>query len=274
MSKEPVKRNEDHASARQRAQTLTVEEREEIDRRQRTEPDYLEKTKPEDPSARPGQLTRDNVNPNIPSGPKERPLLPDGRVDPNAGGIVDPKSLGMESQGGAAPPPVTEPQEVAAGREGEPLPAGTPLPRAGSINEPPGSNVLGKTEEDIPPEIVAKGKPVLTGLEPDEAVSGDPDLMLVISGDNFFSGSVIVFGEHDEPTTFDEAAGTVSTGVKPSLFQPAVVPVKVRNGALVSDPMEFEFTAPAGDDPDELEDEIDQMKEDGDISSRKPKRKR
>jgi hypothetical protein len=53
-----------------------------------------------------------------------------------------------------------------------------------------------------------------------------------------------------------------------------VVPVKVRNGTLVSDPMEFEFTAPVGDDPDELEDEIDQMKEEGEITSPKPKRKR
>ena len=145
MSKEPVKdqKQNEHASARQRAQTLTVEEREEIDRRQRTEPDYLEKTRPEDPSARPGQLTRDNVNPNIPSGPKDRPVLPDGRVDPNAGGIVDPNTLGME-QGGVAPnyppPPEELRQQAAEGKEPT-LPDGSPLPRAASINEPPGSNV-------------------------------------------------------------------------------------------------------------------------------------
>ena len=203
---EPVKRKTSTPARGNGHRHITVEEREEIDRRQRTEPDYLEKTKPEDPSARPGQLTRDNVNPNIPSGPKDRPLLPDGRVDPNAGGIVDPNTLGME-QGGEAPnypPPPEELRKQAAEGKEPTLPDGTPLPRAGSINEPPGSNVLGKTEEDIPAEIKEKGKPVISSLEPDEAVSGDPDFTLVISGDNFFSGSVIVFGEHDEPTTFDE----------------------------------------------------------------------
>lgn len=34
--------------------------------RERT-PDYIERTKPEDRSDRPGQLTRDNVTPQIPS---------------------------------------------------------------------------------------------------------------------------------------------------------------------------------------------------------------
>ena len=206
---EPVRRGDDYTSARERAQHISVEEKLEIDRRQRTEPDYLEKTKPEDPSARPGQLTRDNVNPNIPSGPKDRPILPDGRVDPNAGGIVDPNTLGME-QGGVAPnyppPPEELRQQAAEGKEPT-LPDGSPLPRAGSINEPPGSNVYGKTAEDLPPEVAEKGKPVISGLEPDEAASGEPDFTLVISGDNFFSGSVIVFGEHDEPTTVDVEAG-------------------------------------------------------------------
>ena len=136
-------------------------------------------------------------------------------------------------QGGVAPkypPPPEELRRQAAEQgqgpeqmvpQGKEAPEGMVSPREGSINEPPGSNVMGKTEEDIPDEIKEKGNPVISGLEPGEAVSGDPDFTLVISGDNFFSGSVIVFGEHDEPTTFDEEAGTVSTGVKPSLFAPA-----------------------------------------------------
>ena len=265
MSKEPVKQDVkvEHASARQQAQMQTDDERAERDRRQREDPLYIEHTRPEDPSGRPGQLTRDNVNPNIPSGPKDRTPDECGRVDPNAGGIVDPTSLGMP-QGGVAP---KVPEEIPPGGL-----------RSESINEPTGSNVMGKTEADIPPEILAQGKPTISGLEPAEAVSGDPDFTLVVSGTNFFAGSVIVFGTQDEPTTFDEEAGTLSTGVKPSLFAPATVPVKIRNGPLVSDSSDFVFTGPVADDqetdPDDLEDEIDQMKEDGDISSRKPKRKR
>jgi hypothetical protein len=296
MSKEPVKQDDKRYEQRQGEEKPDDRQRREqaqqqggsaeykanlenavsdMDRMRMTDPLFIEKTKAEDPSGRPGQITRDNVNPNIPSADKERLIDECGRVDPNAGGIVDPNSLGMPQGGVAAKTPPT-PDELRTQREAE-AKEGTVSPREGSINEPPGSNVLGKTEEDVPDEIKQKGKPVLTSLEPDEAVSGEPDFTLVISGDNFFSGSVIVFGDHDEPTTFDEEAGTVSTGVKPSLFAPATVPVKVRNGSMVSDPMEFEFTAPAGtrggeeEDPDDLEDEIDQMKEDGDISSRKPK---
>jgi hypothetical protein len=67
---------------------------EEMERMRREDPAFLDKTRPEDPSGRPGQLTRDNVNPNIPSGERGAPT--------NAGGIVDPNSLGMP-QGGVAP---------------------------------------------------------------------------------------------------------------------------------------------------------------------------
>lgn len=35
--------------------------------------DYIEKTLPEDPSDRPGQKTRDNVTPQIPSNKRETP---------------------------------------------------------------------------------------------------------------------------------------------------------------------------------------------------------
>jgi hypothetical protein len=65
------------------------------------DPLFLEKTRPEDPSGRPGQLTRDNVNPAIPSGERGAP--------PNSGGIVDPTSLGMP-QGGVAPVGLMKPE--------------------------------------------------------------------------------------------------------------------------------------------------------------------
>ena len=243
-----------------------------MDRMRMTDPLFIEKTKAEDPSGRPGQITRDNVNPNIPSAGKERLIDECGRVDPNPGGIVDPNSLGME-QGGVAPKTPPTPDELRTQREAE-AKEGAVSPREGSINEPPGSNVYGKTEEDVPPEVLAKGKPVISSLEPAEAVSGEPDFTLVISGENFFTGSVIVFGTHDEPTTFDEEAGTVSTGVKPSLFAPAVVPVKVRNGPLVSDPSDFTFTGAEADDQDALENEIDDAIDEGDATVRKPKGKK
>jgi hypothetical protein len=58
--------------------------------------------RPESPSDRPGQLTRDNVNPHIPSGKPGDPPGP----------IVDPKSLGME-QGGIAPTNPMQPEKSA-----------------------------------------------------------------------------------------------------------------------------------------------------------------
>jgi len=173
MSKEPVKRNDEYTSARERAQHISEEDRMEIDRRQRSDPEFIEHTKPEDPSPRPGQLTRDNVNPNIPSGPKDRPLLPDGRVDPNAGGIVDPKSLGMESQAGAPPPKALDPdnrQNVAVTQEGEV--EGSRY----SINEPPGSDVYSHVpglDNELPPEGETRTAPPKVARGPE--ASDDPD---------------------------------------------------------------------------------------------------
>jgi len=179
MSKEPVKRNDEYTSARERAQHISEEDRMEIDRRQRSDPEFIEHTKPEDPSPRPGQLTRDNVNPNIPSGPKDRPLLPDGRVDPNAGGIVDPNTLGMESQAGTPPPKALDPdnrQGVAVTQEGEV--EGSRY----SINEPPGSDVYSHVpgmDNELPPEGGARGAPKIEQSQPKVArgpeASDDPD---------------------------------------------------------------------------------------------------
>jgi len=70
-----------------------------IEKMRREDPLFLEKTRPEDPSGRPGQLTRDNVNPHIPSGKRGDPPGP----------IVDPASLGMP-QGGSAPVGLMKPE--------------------------------------------------------------------------------------------------------------------------------------------------------------------
>jgi hypothetical protein len=91
---------------------------------------------------------------------------------------------------------------------------------------------------------VASVTPVLSSLSPNTAVSGDPDFELSCVGSGFRSGSVIWFGNEDEPTTFVSDT-EVTTGVKPSLFAPAVVPVKVRTGPLDSESVDFTFTEPA-----------------------------
>jgi len=199
--------------------------------------------KPESPSDNPGQRTRDNVTPVIPSAP------------PGEGGIVDPRSLGMETDGGVAPlyPPLVK----SINEDGTPADQSVPghpdtkvvnpddLPPGhfnASVNEPPGSNVGGEGageggELDEAPD--------LDRLEPDEADAGDAeDIVMHVHGTGFTPESVIYFNGLVEPTTFVSET-EVTTGVKPSLFVvPAVCPVTVRNGEHESDALEFEFLDP------------------------------
>ena len=118
--------------------------------------DFHERTKPEDrlnAADGGGQQTRDNVNPNIPSAKR-------GEAQ---GGIVDPKSLGMESQAGVAPPAAEKPADEAGGPVS---------PREGSINEPPGSDVL---PPGTGPVSTPDGKPII-GEPPNKPVAPDsPD---------------------------------------------------------------------------------------------------
>jgi hypothetical protein len=86
--------------------------------------------------------------------------------------------------------------------------------------------------------------PAISALDPATVESGSADIVLKITGTNFTASSVIVFADYDEPTTFNEADGTLSTGVKPSLFAPATVQVAVRNGPARSNALDFEFTDP------------------------------
>ena len=197
--------------------------------------------RPESPSDNPGQKTRDNVTPVIPSAP------------PREGGIVDPTSLGMP-QGGVQPvypPPVksiNEPRTPAEQSDHRPDARAEDLPPGhfnASINEPPGSDVGGEggaTEEGGGEEGEA---PDLESLDPDEADAGDAtDIVMHVHGTGFTEQSVIYFNGLAEPTTFVSET-EVTTGVKPSLFTvPAVCPVTVRNGEHESDALEFEFLDP------------------------------
>jgi hypothetical protein len=113
------------------------------------------------------------------------------------------------------------------------------FPFSASINEP-------QTVSLPLPQGVEVPKPVISSLNPDSCAVGDPDFPLVVSGENFFGDSVIHFAGHDEPTTFDADAKTLSTGIKPSLWaDPVTVQVMVKNGPELSAPVDFTFDAPA-----------------------------
>jgi hypothetical protein len=146
-----------------------------------------------------------------------------------------------------------------------------------SINEPGNSRVVSHTPPSInePPELPPVPVPTISALSPDNCTVGQPDFTLVVSGENFFAGSVIFFAGHEEPTTFDEEARTLSTGVKPSLWlDPVVVTCQVINGEVMSNAVDFTFAAEGAPlsshahthtvDPDELEEEIDEAIEEGD----------
>jgi hypothetical protein len=127
--------------------------------------------------------------------------------------------------------------EAAAPREAPPLEQ--PFPYTASINEPQTVSL------PLPADVVVP-KPSIVLLDPDSCAIGDADFTLHVSGENFFADSVIHFAGHDEPTTFDADAKTLSTGIKPSLWaEPVTVQCQVKNGPEVSDPVDFEFTAVA-----------------------------
>jgi hypothetical protein len=119
-----------------------------------------------------------------------------------------------------------------------------------SINEPDGpgrTTMIHPMSINEPMEIPSQEDltPVITALDPVACDIGDTDFTLFVSGEKFTAESVIFFAGHDEPTTLEED-GTLSTGVKPSLWEAAVVvECQVRNGELYSEPVQFSFDEPA-----------------------------
>jgi len=181
--------------------------------------DYIEKTKPDDRlSEYGGQLTRDNVNPAVPS------------AEPGGGGIVDPRSLGMETSGGIAPPAPAQQHtdEQALAMENH-------LP---SINEPPGSNIAAGDAGpvELPPLV-------LTDISPDAMVVGSGTFLLTVTGSGFGPNCIVVFDDADQPTTY--VSPTELTADCPVLAAAAVVDVEVHRGEDMSDVLSFEFTAVA-----------------------------
>ena len=234
--------------------------------------DFIERTKPEDrmpdTGNNPGQQTRDNVNPNIPSVSPEEVGPPTARVkDP--GGIVDPKRLGMEGQAGVAPPePANKVEQWPSLGLDHTKDAGDQVQEAEnrqrqaregsgglgetdrlvSINEPPGSRVY--TGEDGPNQIPDDPKHelpplVLSDIDPDTAVVGSGSVALTVTGTGFTPNCVVVFDDVEVPTVF--VSQTSLTADCPASDVAELVDVEVTRGEEMSDVLSFEFTAVARD---------------------------
>jgi hypothetical protein len=125
-------------------------------------------------------------------------------------------------------------------REIEPMPVG----HLDSINEP-GSHAPPLLDEGNGGGTASETPPVITLIDPENCLITDDDFTLTVGGLGFTDASVIHFAGHDEPTTLEEDA-TLTTGVKPSLWQTeAVVQCSVRNGSVESNIVNFTFNAPA-----------------------------
>lgn len=157
--------------------------------------------------------------------------MSDKPKDKDADPLANQMDLGLHTEGKAEP-------------KGETPPSGQGSPA--SINEPPGSTI----GSNAPPAGGGGGggdmPPAITALVPDNCTIGDPSFTLDVEGDGFTSSSVISFAGHDEPTTFNEEEGTLSTGIDMDVWHGAdVVPVVVKQGALVSNAVDFTFEAAA-----------------------------
>ena len=242
--------------------------------------DFIERTKPEDrldQTRQPGQLTRDNVNPNIPSVSPEETGPPNNRTI-NPGGIVDPKRLGMESRAGVDPPEMGEQveqwpslgldhtkhgedqiqeaknrqrqAEEGAGGIGE-----VPL-REMSINEPPGSDIYPGADTgpnqlpgdgsalppgtELPPLVLTSIEPDVIPVQPEEITSKK----ITLTGENFTPACVVLFDDEEVPTVIVNTT-TLEADV-PIAPAPGTYDVEVQRGEDMSDVLTFEFVAPAG----------------------------
>jgi hypothetical protein len=196
--------------------------------------DFIERTKPEDRLANTshhGQLTRDNVNPNIPSAPR-RQDGPGQQPVRDPGGIVDPRTLGMESIAGVAPP-------IAKTQEGEPVQGSVH-----SINEPPGS-VPGGNEATIPPGGGTGGETqplALESISPD-TLPLQPSIIetvnITATGTGFTADTVMIYDDEEVETTV--ISSTSLRGAIPTTDVAGVYDVELQRGEELSDVLTFEF---------------------------------
>jgi hypothetical protein len=187
-----------------------------------------------DPQSKYVKATRLDLE-DITGNPGHRNVNPDAPAN-SINKATNPETGRLES--------INEPPGVEPGTSEAPSTANTippnPHPQMASINEPPGSNVLGKTAEDIGGETVT---PVITSLEPDEATIGEETFDIFVHGTGFTENSVIVFAGYEEPTDLEDD-GTLSTGINMDVWQGAdVVKVAVKNGDKTSNEVDFTFHA-------------------------------
>lgn len=86
--------------------------------------------------------------------------------------------------------------------------------------------------------------PVIGHLNPASISVTAADFDLEIHGEEFTIGSVVWVGDEAEPRTaayFDPSL--LSILVRPSMWQPGTVPIRVQTGPYISDPIDFTFTA-------------------------------
>jgi hypothetical protein len=233
---------------------------------ERQRPDFIETTLPEDPSDHYGQLTRDNVNPDIPSSKTRE------------GWIADPHTLKMDQSQQGEQPPEREDQ-VEQWPQAQKLPASgeyqkgddlqqqhevdpnapiPPKPREGSINEPPGSNVLPgmETGPNQPPEgwqpPTQPGgggggegeveRLTLTDIDPDR-IPVQPEeiaeIPLTVTGTGFSNDCVVLFDDEEVPTTF--VSPTQLKASVPIAPAEGTYDVEVARGEELSDVLTFEI---------------------------------
>jgi hypothetical protein len=138
----------------------------------------------------------------------------------------------------------------------------------GSINEPhaPSRQTFSPVSINEPPTIDEINPPKATGLNPTGVAIGDPPQTLHVNGMNFTSDTLIVFDEVHVVTQFVSVT-ELTAALDPSAFVEARgYPVTVALGPYTAQPATmFTVTEAAQDDPDEMEDEIDAARDDGDF---------
>jgi IPT/TIG domain len=95
------------------------------------------------------------------------------------------------------------------------------------------------------PDVPQLEAPTIISIEPDTLTVPGPDTEVVLTGTGFNENSQIMWNGSAEPTTYIDPEH-LSTIAKPSTVEaelPFTLPVAVLNGSILSDPIEFTFTA-------------------------------